>query len=140
MGNDGDTIVVVMDAADGSDAIRVIYNDTDALQASTEIGAQLDTMTHTGTADLDADEYEDGDMATITIVDADLNQDSSIRDTYQNSSTTFLLTVTGSDGITTQTVATNPQTIIETTPDSGIFVGTFTVPNKNGQDLSLIHI
>jgi hypothetical protein len=139
MGNDGDTIVVVMDAADGSDAIRVIYNDTDALQASTEIGAQLDTMTHTGTADLDADEYEDGDMATITIVDADLNQDSSIRDTYQNSSTTFLLTVTGSDGISTETVATNPQTIIETTPDSGIFVGTFTVPNKNGQDIELTY-
>ena len=30
-------------------------------------------------------------------------------------------------------------TIIETTPDSGIFVGTFTVPDYNGQDLELTY-
>ena len=139
MGEDGHALVVVQDSVDGVDAIRVIYNDTDALQASTEIGAQLDTMTHTGTADLDADTYEADDMATITIVDADLNQDSAIRDTYQNSSTTFNVTITGSDGITTQTVATSPMTIIETSNDSGVFVGTFTVPDKNGQDMELTY-
>ena len=71
MGDDGHAIVILQDSVDGSDAIRVIYNDTDALQASTEIGAQADTVTHTGTVDLDQDTYEADDMATITIVDPD---------------------------------------------------------------------
>ena len=43
--------------------------------------------------------YGDEDMATITIVDADLNMDSSIRDTYENSSRTFQMNVTGSSGV-----------------------------------------
>ena len=84
-----DLIVVVQDSVDGTDAVRVQYNDTDALQSSEVIGAQLDTHTFTGTVDLDQDTYEAEDMATITIVDPDLNQDSEVRDTYQNSSTTF---------------------------------------------------
>ncbi len=139
MGEDGYAVVVLQDSVSGVDAVRVQYNDTDALQASTELGAQLDTMTHTGTVDLDADDYESGDMATITITDADLNQDSSIRDTYQNSTTTFRVTVTGSDGTSHEPFATSPMTIIETTNDSGVFVGTFTVPDYNGQDLELIY-
>jgi hypothetical protein len=100
--NSDELTIVLSDSSSGSDAPRVIYNDTDALQASDKVGAQLDTATHTGTVDLDLDDYEEGDMATITIVDADLNQDSSIRDTYQNSSTTFNVTATGSDGIAEQ--------------------------------------
>ena len=56
MGQDVHALVVLSDSVDGSDAIRVIYNDTDALQGSTEIGAQLDTNTYTGTVDLDADD------------------------------------------------------------------------------------
>ena len=69
-----------MNGVTGSDTIRVVYNDTDALQgnAATKLGAQIDTLTHSGTAELDADTYEADDMATITIVDADLNQDSDV--------------------------------------------------------------
>ena len=33
MGEDGHALVVLQDSVDGVDAIRVIYNDTDALQA-----------------------------------------------------------------------------------------------------------
>jgi hypothetical protein len=137
--NTDEITVVVMDAVDGTDSIRAIYNDTDALQLAEEVGAQLDTVTHTATIDLDADTYEDADMATITIVDADLNQDSEIRDTYENSSTTFKMTVTGSDGTAHEPFATKPMTIIETDIGSGIFVGTFKVPNYNGQDLELTY-
>jgi len=139
MGDDGHAIVVLQDSVGGVDAVRVQYNDTDALQAATEIGAQLDTLTHTGTVDLDADTYEAGDMATITIVDADLNQDSEVRDTYQNSSTTFQMTVTGSDGTAHYPFATSPMTIIETDVDSGVFMATFTVPDYNGQDLEVTY-
>ena len=137
--NSDEVTVVVMAAVSGTDAIRVVYNDTDALQAADKLGAQLDTVTTSGTASLDASEYEDADMATITIVDADLNQDSSIRDTYENSSRTFQMNVTGSDGTPHMPFATKPMTIIETTNDSGIFVGTFTVPNFKGQDIGLTY-
>jgi hypothetical protein len=137
--NSDSVTVVVMTGVTGSDGIRVVYNDTDALQGSTKLGVQLDTLTHSGTASLDADTYEADDMATITIVDTDLNQDSSIRDTYENSSRTFQMTVTGSDGTSHKPFATKPMTIIETSNDSGIFVGTFKVPDYKGQDMELTY-
>ena len=128
--------VVLMNTADD---VRVVYNDTDALQGENKIGAQLAGVSHTGTASLDADTYGAGDMATITIVDLDLNQDSSIRDTYENSSRTFQMNVTGSSGASSMPFATKPMTIIETTNDSGIFVGTFKVPDFKGQDMALTY-
>jgi hypothetical protein len=134
-----DQTVVLQDSVSGSDAIRLIYNDTDSAGSADALGKQLNTVTHTATASLDADDYEDADTATITIVDADLNQDSGIRDTYTNSTTTFRVTMTGSDNTSHEPFATKPMTIIETTNDSGVFVGTFTVPNYNGQDMELIY-
>ena len=45
----GDALsVVLMDSVSGSDSVRVVYNDTDAFQGATKIGAQLETSTHTG--------------------------------------------------------------------------------------------
>ena len=137
--NSDEVTVVLMNGVSGSDAIRVVYNDTDALQQADKLGAQLDTLTHSGTAALDADTYEADDMATITIVDADLNQDSSIRDTYENSSRTFQMNVTGSGGVSHMPFATKPMTIIETTNDSGVFVGTFKVPDYKGEDMELTY-
>ena len=137
--NSDEVTVVVMNGVSGSDGIRVVYNDTDALQQADKLGIQRDTVVHSGTAELDADTYEADDMATITIVDADLNQDSDIRDTYENSSRTFKMTVTGSDGTSHQPFATKPMTIIETTNDSGVFVGTFKVPDYKGQDMELTY-
>jgi hypothetical protein len=140
LGTNSDSVtVVIMNGLSGSDTIRTVYNDTDALQSGTKIGAQVDTVTHSGTANLDADTYGAADMATITIVDADLNQDSSTRDTYANSSRTFQMNVTGSAGVAHMSFETDPMTIIETTNDSGIFVGTFKVPDFKGQDLSLTY-
>jgi hypothetical protein len=90
----GDALsVVLMDSVSGSDSVRVVYNDTDAFQTATKIGAQLETSTHTGDISLDADSYGAADIATITIVDADLNTDSAARDTYTNSSTTFQMNI-----------------------------------------------
>ena len=137
--NSDEVTVVLMNGVSGSDAIRVVYNDTDALQQADKLGAQLDTLTHSGTAALDADTYEADDMATITIVDADLNQDSDIRDTYENSSRTFQMNVTGSGGVSHMPFATKPMTIIETTNDSGVFVGTFKVPDYKGEDMELTY-
>jgi len=134
-----DLIVVLMDSVSGSDSVRVVYNDTDALGAADKIGAQLATVTHTGTVDLDLDSYGAGDMGTITIVDADLNQDSSIRDTYENSTTTFQLTITDVNRTNTKPFETNPMTIIETSAGSGVFVGTFKVPDFKGSDMEITY-
>ena len=54
----GDALsVVLMDSVSGSDSVRVVYNDTDAFQVATKIGAQLETSTHTADVSLDADSY-----------------------------------------------------------------------------------
>jgi len=137
---DGDSVtVVLMDSVSGSDSVRVVYNDTDAFQGATKIGAQLETATHTADISLDADTYGVDDIATITVVDADLNQDSGIRDTYTNSSTTFKMTIDNSAGDTPQEPFSGTMTLIETDVSSGVFVGTFKVPNFKGSDMELTY-
>jgi hypothetical protein len=136
----GDALtVVLMDAVSGSDSVRVVYNDTDAFQVATKIGAQLETSTHTGDISLDADTYGADDIATITIVDADLNTDSAARDTYQNSSTTFNVTLTTSGTSVARQLVAATMTIIETGDNTGVFVGTFKVPNQKGADMELVY-
>jgi hypothetical protein len=136
----GDALsVVLMDSVSGSDSVRVVYNDTDAFQVATKIGAQLETSTHTADVSLDADSYGAGDIATITIVDADLNSDSAGRDTYQNSSTTFQVTVTQSGQDNTEQLVAATMTIIETGDNTGVFVGTFAVPDYKGSDMELTY-
>ena len=78
-------------------------------------------------------------MATITIVDADLNQDSTVRDVYQNSSTPVNVTVTQSGKTGTEQLVGATMTIIETTSDSGVFVGTFIVPDYKGSDIEITY-
>ena len=134
----GDALaVVVMDAVSGSDSIRVVYNDTDAFQVGTKIGAQLETVTHTGIVELDAISYGAADIGTITITDADLNQDSGLRDTYQNSSTTFQMSITSAGTTVEQYPFSGTITIIETEANSGVFIGTFKVPDYKGADMQL---
>ena len=131
-----------MDAVSGSDSVRVVYNDTDSFQVATKIGAQLETSVHTGTIDLDADTYGVSDIGTITIVDADLNQDSSIRDTYTNSTTTFQVTISTTSGSTTTSqkpFSSSTITAIETGPSTGVFVATFLIPDFKGADLEVTY-
>ena len=136
----GDALsVVLMDSVSGSDSVRVVYNDTDAFQVATKIGAQLETSTHTGDISLDADSYGAADIAVITIVDADLNTDSAARDTYQNSSTTFNVTVTQSGQTNSEQLVAAAMTIIETGDNTGVFVGTFSVPDYKGSDMELVY-
>jgi len=128
-----------MDSVSGSDSVRIVYNDTDAFQVATKIGAQLETSTHTGDISLDADTYEAADIAVITIVDADLNTDSAARDTYQNSSTTFNVTVTQAGKTNSEQLVAAAMTIIETGDNTGVFVGTFSVPDYKGSDMELVY-
>ena len=136
----GDALsVVLMDSVSGSDSVRVVYNDTDAFQTASKIGAQLETSTHTADVDLDLDSYGAADIATITIADADLNTDSESRDTYQNSSTTFNVTVTQAGNDDSEQLIAATMTIIETGDNTGVFVGTFAVPDYKGSDMELVY-
>jgi hypothetical protein len=137
----GDALsIVLMDSVSGSDSVRVVYNDTDAFQVATKIGAQLETSTHTADISLDSDSYGAGDIGTITIVDADLNTDSAIRDTYQNSTTTFQITITSAGSTVAQKpIAASSITAIETGDNTGVFIGTFLVPDYKGSDMELVY-
>ena len=139
-GMKGDSLVVVLMST--GDDIRVVYNDTDALQCAggcAKIGAQVSAVSHSGTVSLDADTYGVDDMATIEIVDPDWNQDSSVRDIYQNSSRTFIVGVDDGTGNDVSKIATAPMTMIETTSNSGVFLGTFKVPDYKGKDLEVTY-
>ena len=111
-----------------------MYNDTDGFKVATKIGAQLETSTVTGSISFDSDNYGSGDIGTVTIVDSDLNQDSSTRDTYTNSSTTFKAAIYKSGSTTATEPFANIMTVIETEADSGVFVGSFIVPDRLGAD------
>ncbi len=108
-----DVTVVLSGEITGVSAPRVNYNDTDAAQAAATVGKHLDTVVHTGIVEFDQPSYAVGDMATLTITDPDLNQDPSIRETYTNSSNTFLTTTTKTSGTAEQTIAGN-QILVET--------------------------
>jgi len=136
----GDALTVVLqDAVSGSDSVRVVYNDSDSFQVATKIGDQLETSTYTGVISLDADDYAPDDIATITITDPDLNQDSALRDTYQNSTTTFSMSITSSGSTVAQEPFGAAMTIIETGVNTGEFVGTFKVPDYKGADMELTY-
>jgi len=116
----GSDLVLLL--GDGGETPRISYNDSDVTAAGDIIAAQLDTVDHSGTAEFDAVSYGAGDTATITITDADLNQDSGLRETYTNSSGTFQVMIGDDDS-----VLSSDQIIIETGADTGVFVGSFVV-------------
>ena len=91
----GSDLVILL--GDGAETPRISYNDSDVTGAGSIIAAQLDTVDHSGTATFDAISYGDGDTGTITITDLDLNQDSSVRETYTNSSGTFQIMIDDDD-------------------------------------------
>ena len=126
----GSDLVLLL--GDGGETPRISYNDSDVTAAGTIIAAQLDTVDHSGTASFDAVSYGDVDTGTITITDSDLNMDSSVRETYTNSSGTFQVMINDDDS-----QISADQVVIETGADTGVFVGTFVLPSKLGNDMEL---
>jgi len=126
----GSDVVILL--GDDGDSPRVSYNDSDVTAAGDIIAAQLDVSAYSGTAEFDSVSYGSGDTATITITDRDLNQDSSVREVYTNASSTFQVMINDDDS---QIGA--DQVVIETGADTGVFVGTFVVPNKLGNDMEI---
>jgi hypothetical protein len=78
-----DSVTMAMTADfTGTDAPRIKYNDTDGDGLYTNIADQVDAPTHSSTAEFDQESYKIADTVTITVTDQDLNTDSELIDVY----------------------------------------------------------
>ena len=139
---DGSDLVIMLDNyMTGSSGPRVNYGDTDVLgAANVTVGAQLDANTYTAAVSFDENNYAVGDAATITIVDADLNTDSALVETYIGDKAytagTDILDLKCNDATCTGWSSALLK-IVETSADSDTFVGIFTVPDDIGTDMEI---
>jgi hypothetical protein len=134
-------MIVHLDMTD-EDSIRVNYLDLGADGVSTQIADQEAAPTHSGSADLDLDSYKIADTVVVTITDQDLNTDSELIDVYitnDDDTNGDKVGLSGSvaaghvaditfDDITWQGLSETGFTLVETGIDSGIFTGSFQVP------------
>jgi hypothetical protein len=131
-------IIINLDYTD-EDSPRVNYLDLGADGVSTQIADQEEAPTHSGSADLDMDNYKIADTVVVTISDQDLNVDSELIDVYitqsdskvgdgsHSGSGDHIMDITFDDNLWTDLDDQN-FTIVETEPASGIFVGSFQIP------------
>lgn len=85
IGTNGADVTILLDNyKTGSSGIEVTYGDTDVLGSAnvTVAPPKLDATTHNGVLSWDSTSYGVGDAATVTVVDADLNTDSSVVEVY----------------------------------------------------------
>jgi hypothetical protein len=145
---DDQIVIIVNDDMDGVDAIRVSYNDVISTGNDETISVQEDANTHSGTIEMDSTGYSSGNTITITLEDADLNTNSDTPQIYQINSVknwignenVWLSQLTFDDRNyegcgTTQypdqkDIGLNSTSFsfIETSADSGVFVGTLRLP------------
>ena len=134
-----DLVILIDDDQTGTSAPRVNFGDTDVLGATNvTIGSQLDALTHTGTISFDLSNYGVGDEATVTVVDADLNMDSTIVETYRGDSSytagTDMFSITCDDAVCSTDITI---LFVEDGPDSDTFISVITVPDDLGEDLEV---
>jgi len=139
-------MIVHLDMTD-EDSIRVNYLDLGADGVSTQVADQEEAPTHSGSADLDLDSYKIADTVVVTINDQDLNTDSELIDVYittDGAGGAADLVGKGTDShvvdITFDDVQWNDLsstgfTLVESGIDSGIFIGSFQVPEEFDHDL-----
>jgi len=138
--NSSDVVIMLDNYKTGSSGIEVTYGDTDVLGSAnvTVAPPRLDATTHNGVLSWDSTSYAVGDAATVTIVDADLNTDSSVVETYLGDGTytegTDIFAVTCDDAACTSSATIK---LVEDGPDSDTFVGVFTVTDDIGEDMEI---
>ena len=140
----GDEIIIIVnDDLDGSDAVRVSYNDFDSTENDETISAQEDANTHSGKISLDKEGYTAGNTITVTLDDSDLNTDSDTIQTYDAANAKewlgndnvwlvkLLIDDTIYDGSCDNDLSLSKTglTLIETGDETGIFVGTLKLPS-----------
>ena len=136
---DADVIIMLDNYLTGSSAPRVNFGDTDVLgSTNVTVGAQADANTHSGVVTWDQSSYAVGDAATVTVVDADLNTDNTIIETYVGDSSltagTDIFTIQCNDAVCSTDVTVK---LVEDGTDSDTFIGVFTVPDDIGEDMEI---
>ena len=126
----GDELAMILNTDyTGSDAPEFTYKGDNASE---------DAPTNTGEVSVDASTYRVSDDVTITLVDADLNTDSGAREIYRivNSSgdTIEKRVVSIAIGDLSCVSKIKDISLRETASDSGIFEGSFEVPDACGVD------
>lgn len=153
--SDAPVFIVIEDLTD-EDAPRVSYLDVGADGVATQVSDQEEAPSHSGMVTFNSDRFKIADTVIITLDDADLNVDSGIIDVYNiDPSTGFV----GDNGITVLDVTFDDKawssekadsgclhilkgltgdtgldatkfTLVETGKDSGVFEGSFQIPEQ----------
>jgi hypothetical protein len=139
-------MIVHLDMTD-EDSIRVNYLDLGADGVSTQIADQEAAPTHSGTADLDMDSYKIADTVVVTIDDQDLNTNSELIDVYITTdgatsaadkvglgASSHVMDITFND-IVWNNLYAQGFTLVETGIATGIFQGSFQVPETFDDNL-----
>ena len=136
----GNELVMILDKDyTGTDAPEVTY-DADGLGGDAPANASEDAPTNTGEVSVDAATYKVADDVTITLTDLDLNTDSDTREIYRivdsdgNTVTPPLVSV--EIGSLNCEAEITDVSLRETTDASGVFEGSFEVPNKCDDELT----
>ena len=143
-------VIFVHEDLTDEDSPRLNYLDLGADGVSTQIADQVAAPSHDGVVSFDLDNYKIADTVVVTLVDQDMNTDSSLIDVYITSSTddkvgdgagTAVVDITFNDQTWTAATAGDTDgspddglfatgfTLVETDLASGTFVGTFQVPS-----------
>jgi len=149
----------------GVSAPRAQVSDVDGDGVSTPQATQMDAMTHSATVSFDSESYKIADTVTVTVDDQDLNTDSVLIEVYTIASGTDLvedgdsvnvaagasfshiLEITFDDETWEANACTQVSgsvddfhqtgfVLAETAMDSGVFQGTFQVPDEYCSDQS----
>ena len=159
-----DEVVMLMTGdMTGVDAPRIKVSDTDADGVSTPQAAQMDALTHSATVSFDAENYKVADTVTVTVDDQDLNTDVDLIEVYtiaagtdlvedgdstnvaDGASFSHILEITFDDETWEANACTQVSgsvddfhqtgfVLAETGIDSGVFQGTFQVPDEYCSD------
>jgi hypothetical protein len=146
------TMIVHEDMTD-EDSPRINYLDLGADGVETQIADQVAAPSHSGVVSFDSDNYKTADTVVVTLDDQDLNTDSDLLDVYVtkgddkvgDGAGDHVLDITfndvlwqdGEEAGGSASYAGSPDdgllhsgfTLVETSMDSGIFVGSFQVPS-----------
>ncbi|MDC0036036.1 hypothetical protein OAI97_01025 [Nitrosopumilus sp.] len=133
--SDDVTIIVHEDLTD-EDSPRINYLDLGADGVSTQIADQVAAPSHSGVVSFDSDNYKKADTVVVTLEDKDLSVDSELIDVYivksddkvGNLGSDHLVDITFND-FTWDGLFETGFALVETDLDSGIFVGSFQVPD-----------
>ena len=149
--SDTPSFIVIEDLTSGS-APSVTYLDRDVNDDPVQVSAQQDAPSHTGVVTLDVESFKAGDTVTVTLEDLDLNTNPDLTDRYTvvsdptavnhdavgvNTDIGRLLEITFDDNRWTDYdrddcagLGDSGFTLSETGASTGIFVGTFAIPNE----------